>query len=82
MFPHCSSPSRGPPWGADAQPGFEHWPAVQQDDALLSELRRTLSGLRRTLPIPTVLLYRLHTAILDRPPSSAATMEVQGPDTQ
>ncbi len=27
-------------------------------------------------------LYRLHTAILDRPPSSAATMEVQGPDTQ
>ncbi len=26
-------------------------------------------------------LYRLHTAILDRPPSSAATMEVQGPDT-
>jgi hypothetical protein len=28
------------------------------------------------------LLYRLHTAILDRPPSSTATMEVQGPDTQ
>ncbi len=27
-------------------------------------------------------VYRLHTAILDRPPSSAATMEVQGPDTQ
>ncbi len=25
-------------------------------------------------------LYRLHTAILDRPLSSAATMEVQGPD--
>ncbi len=32
----------------------------------------------------TIGLYRLHTAtaILDRPPSSAATMEVQGPDTQ
>ncbi len=29
-------------------------------------------------PVP----YRLHTAILDRPPSSAATMEVQGLDTQ
>ncbi len=29
-----------------------------------------------------VRMYRLHTAILDRPPSSAATMEVQGPDTQ
>ncbi len=28
------------------------------------------------------LVCRLHTAILDRPPSSAATMEVQGPDTQ
>ena len=27
-------------------------------------------------------LCRLHTAILDRPPSSAATMEVQGPDTK
>jgi hypothetical protein len=26
-------------------------------------------------------LYRLHTAIMDRPLSSAATMEVQGPDT-
>ncbi len=26
-------------------------------------------------------LYRLHTVILDRPSSSAATMEVQGPDT-
>ncbi len=31
---------------------------------------------------PKQTLYRLHTAILDRPPSSAATMEVQGPDTQ
>ncbi len=27
-------------------------------------------------------LCRLPTAILDRPPSSAATMEVQGPDTK
>ncbi len=26
-------------------------------------------------------LYRLHTAIMNRPLSSAATMEVQGPDT-
>jgi hypothetical protein len=27
-------------------------------------------------------LCRLHTDLLDRPPSSAATMEVQGPDTK
>jgi hypothetical protein len=27
-----------------------------------------------------LLLYRLHTAMLNRPLSSAATMEVQGPD--
>ncbi len=27
-------------------------------------------------------LCRLHTAMLDRPSSSAATMEVQGPDTK
>ncbi len=27
-------------------------------------------------------MCRLHTAILDRPSSSAATMEVQGPDTK
>ncbi len=40
MFLHCSSLSRGPPWGAE--PGFELWPAIQQADALLSELRRTL----------------------------------------
>jgi hypothetical protein len=32
-----------------AEPGFELGPAVQQADALLSELRRTLSELRRTL---------------------------------
>ncbi len=36
LFPHCSSLSRGPPWGAE--PGFELGPAVQQADALLSEL--------------------------------------------
>jgi len=36
---HCSSLSRGPPWGTE--PGFELGPAVQQADALLSELRRT-----------------------------------------
>ncbi len=41
LFPHCSSLSRGPPWGAE--PGFELGPAVQQADALLSELRRTLN---------------------------------------
>jgi hypothetical protein len=38
LFPHCSSLSRGPPWGAE--PGFELGPAIQQVDALLSELRR------------------------------------------
>ncbi len=47
MFPHCSSLSRGPPWGAE--PGFELGPAVQQADALLFDLRRTLLELRRTL---------------------------------
>ncbi len=41
LFPHCSSLSRGPPWGAE--PGFELGPAGQQADALLSELRRTLN---------------------------------------
>ncbi len=40
LFPHCSSLSRGPPWGAE--PGFELGPAVQQADALLSELRYSL----------------------------------------
>jgi hypothetical protein len=40
LIPHCSWLSRGPPWGAE--PGFELGPAVQQADALLSELRRTL----------------------------------------
>ncbi len=30
---------------------------------------------------PIYLLYRLHTAILNRPLSSAATKKVQGPDT-
>ena len=41
MFPHCSSLSRGPPWGAE--PGLELGIAVQQADAQqLSELRRTL----------------------------------------
>jgi hypothetical protein len=34
-------------WGAG--PGFEPVSAVQQADALLSELRHTLSKLRRTL---------------------------------
>ncbi len=34
------------------------------------------------LRIDLWFVYRLHAAILDRPPSSAATMEVQGPDTQ
>jgi hypothetical protein len=43
LFPHFSSLSRGPPWGAG--PGFELWPAVQQADALPSELRRTLRSL-------------------------------------
>jgi hypothetical protein len=38
LFPHCSSLSRGPPWGAE--PGFELGPAVP--DALPFELRRTL----------------------------------------
>jgi hypothetical protein len=47
LFPHCTSLSRGPPWGAE--PGFELGPAVQQADALLFELRRTLFELRRTL---------------------------------
>jgi hypothetical protein len=47
LFPHCSSLSREPPWGAE--PGFELRPAVQQADALLIELRRTLIELRRTL---------------------------------
>ncbi len=42
MFPHCSSLSRGPPWGAE--PGFELGLAVQQADALLSEPRRTLKS--------------------------------------
>ncbi len=52
MFPHCTSLSRGPLWGAE--PGFELGPAVQQADALLFELRRTLMScaapyeLRRT----------------------------------
>ena len=50
LFPHCSSLSRGPPWGAE--PGFELGPAVQQADALLSEPRRTLSEPRRTLSEP------------------------------
>jgi hypothetical protein len=47
LFPHCSPLSRGPPWGAE--PGFELGPAVQQADALLSELRRTL-GLSYAAP--------------------------------
>jgi hypothetical protein len=40
-------PGRGLFW--DAEPGFELGPALQQADALLYELRRTLSELRRTL---------------------------------
>ncbi len=39
LFPHCSSLSRGSPWGAE--PGFELGPAVQLAYALLSELHRT-----------------------------------------
>ncbi len=49
LFPHCSSLSRGPPWGAE--PVFKLGPAVQQADELLSELRRTLIELRRTLNV-------------------------------
>ncbi len=41
LFPQCSSLRRGSLWGAE--PGFELRPAVQQADALLSELRRTLT---------------------------------------
>jgi hypothetical protein len=40
LFPHCSSLSREPPWGVE--PGFELGLAIQQADALLFELRRTL----------------------------------------
>jgi hypothetical protein len=47
LFPHCSPLSRGPPWGAE--PGFELGPAVQQTDALLSELRRTLGAKYRSV---------------------------------
>jgi hypothetical protein len=47
LFPHCSSLSRAPPWGAE--PGFELGPAVQQADALPFELRRT--------PVPTYYYF-------------------------
>ncbi len=39
-------------------------------------------GLKCACWLYAEILCRLHTAILDRPPSSAATMEVQGPDTK
>ncbi len=56
------------------------------DDASFMEV--LINGIRndvisyQAFVFKTLAMCRLHTAILDRPPSSAATMEVQGPDTK
>ncbi len=47
MAIHYSLLSRGPPLGAELRLKLE--PAVQQVDALLTELRRNQTELRRTL---------------------------------
>ncbi len=48
MYPHRVFAQQGdPPW--DAEPRFELGPALQQADALPTELRRILTELRRML---------------------------------
>ncbi len=66
---------------------FEHW----EGGRWVSIRDAPICALPPPLPfLPTIVekqlavkgtVYRLHTAILNRPLSSAATMEVQGPDT-
>ncbi len=62
IYPHCSLVSIGSPWGASLR--FELGPAIQQADAPLTELRRTLSSRSNTHVQSNKLLVSLQSNLM------------------